>query len=154
MEATGKTQLLKLTQDITNLGINLYYTRQPHPAGLGDSIYRARNFVGEEPFVVMLSDDLMKEKVTLTKQLIDEYDKTHASTIAVMKVPHKEVSKYGVIDPGDMLDKDLYNVKKFVEKPAVDKAQVTSLLSVVICLRLRFLTFLKIKSQGVAARFN
>ena len=65
LEATGKTQLLKLTQDITNLGINLYYTRQPHPAGLGDAIYRARNFVGEEPFVVMLSDDLMKDKVTL-----------------------------------------------------------------------------------------
>lgn len=117
LEATGKTKLLKLTQDITNLGINLYYTRQPHPAGLGDAIYRARSFVGEEPFVVMLGDDLMKDKVTLTKQLIDEYDKTHASTIAVMKVPHKEVSKYGVIDPGDMLDKDLYNVKKFVEKP-------------------------------------
>ena len=70
----------------------------------------------------MLGDDLMNDKVTLTKQLIDEYDKTHASTIVVMKVPHKEASKYGVIDPGDMLDKDLYNVKKFVEKPAVDKA--------------------------------
>ena len=122
LEATGKTQLLKLTQDITNLGINLYDTRQPHPTGLGDAINRARNFVGEEPFVVMLGYDLMRDKVTLTKQLIDEYDKTHASTIAVMKVPHKEVSKYGVIDPGDMLDKDLYNVKKFVEKPAVDKA--------------------------------
>lgn len=122
LEATGKTKLLKLTQDITNFGINLYYTRQPHPAGLGDAIYRARSFVGEEPFVVMLGDDLMRDKVTLTKQLIDEYDKTHASTIAVMKVPHEKVSKYGVIDPGDMLDKDLYNVKKFVEKPAVDKA--------------------------------
>ncbi len=122
LEATGKTELLKLTQDITNLGINLYYTRPPHPAGLGDAIYRARSFVGEEPFIVMLGDDLMRDKVTLTKQLIDEYDKTRASTIAVMKVPHKEVSKYGVIDPGGMLNKDLYNVKKFVEKPAVDKA--------------------------------
>lgn len=70
-----------LTQDITNLGINLYYTRQPHPAGLGDAIYRARSFVGEEPFIVMLGDDLMNDKVTLTKQLIDEYDKTHASTM-------------------------------------------------------------------------
>ena len=122
LKKTGKAELLKLTQDITNLGVNLYYTRQPHPAGLGDAIYRARSFVGEEPFVVMLGDDLMKDKVTLTKQLIDEYEKTHASTIAVMQVPHKEVSKYGVIDPEGKVDKDLYNVKKFVEKPAVDKA--------------------------------
>ena len=122
LEATGKVKLLKLTQDITNLGINLYYTRQPHPAGLGDAIYRARSFVGEEPFVVMLGDDLMKDKITLTKQLMNDYDKIHASTIAVMQVPHKEVSKYGVIDPEGKVDKDLYNVKKFVEKPAVDKA--------------------------------
>ena len=54
------------------MGINLYYTRQPHPAGLGDAIYRARSFVGEEPFVVMLGDDLMKDKVTLTKHLMNK----------------------------------------------------------------------------------
>lgn len=54
--------------------------------------------------------------------MMDEYEKTHASTIAVMKVSHQEISKYGVIDPEDTIDKDLYDVKKFVEKPAVDKA--------------------------------
>lgn len=122
LEETGKIELLKLTQNITNLGINLYYTRQPHPAGLGDAIYRARSFVGGEPFVVMLGDDLMKDKVTLTKQLMNDYDKTHASTIAVMQVPHNEVSKYGVIAPEGKVNDNLYNVKKFVEKPAVDKA--------------------------------
>lgn len=122
LEKTGKIQLLKLTQEITNLGINLYYTRQPHPAGLGDAVYRARSFVGNEPFVIMLGDDLMKDKVPLTKQLINEYDKTHAPTLAVMKVPHKEVSKYGVIAPDGKIANDLYNVKNFVEKPAVDKA--------------------------------
>ena len=122
LKETGKAELLKLTQDITNLGVNLYYTRQPHPAGLGDAIYRARSFVGGEPFVVMLGDDLMKDKVTLTKQLMNDYDKTHASTIAVMQVPHNEVSKYGVIAPEGKVNDNLYNVKKFVEKPAVDKA--------------------------------
>lgn len=122
LQKTGKTQLLKLTQSITDLGINLYYTRQPHPAGLGDAIYRARSFVGNEPFVIMLGDDLMKDKVPLTKQLINDYDKIHAPTLAVMKVPHKEVSKYGVIAPDGKIADDLYNVKSFVEKPAVDKA--------------------------------
>ena len=122
LEKTGKAGLLKLTQEITDLGVNLYYTRQPHPAGLGDAVYRARSFVAGEPFVIMLGDDLMKDKVPLTKQLINDYDKTHASTIAVMKVPHKEVSKYGVIAPDGNIAPDLYNVKNFVEKPAVDKA--------------------------------
>ena len=111
-----------LTQSITNLGVNLYYTRQPHPAGLGDAILRARSFVGDEPFAVMLGDDLMDDKVPLTKQLIDRYDKTHASTIAVMPVPHEEVSKYGVIDPDSEIEPGLINVKAFVEKPDVDKA--------------------------------
>ena len=122
LEEKGKTELLHLTQSITNLGVNLYYTRQPHPAGLGDAILRARSFVGDEPFAVMLGDDLMDDKVPLTKQLIDRYDKTHASTIAVMPVPHEEVSKYGVIDPDSEIEPGLINVKAFVEKPDVDKA--------------------------------
>ena len=122
LEEKGKTELLHLTQSITNLGVNLYYTRQPHPAGLGDAIYRAKSFVGDEPFVVMLGDDLMNDKEPLTKQLIDRYNKTHASTIAVMRVPHEEVSKYGVIDPSGEIESGLYNVQSFVEKPAVDEA--------------------------------
>ena len=122
LEKTGKKELLKLTQDITNLGVNLYFTRQPHPAGLGDAILRARSFVGDEPFAVMLGDDLMADKVPLTKQLIDRYDRTHASTIAVMPVPHEDVSKYGVIEPSDEIEPGLINVKSFVEKPPVEKA--------------------------------
>lgn len=122
LKSTGKIELLNLTQEVTDLGVNLYYTRQPYPAGLGDAIYRARSFVGNEPFVVMLGDDLMRDKVPLTKQLMNDYDKTHSSTIAVMKVPHEEVSKYGVIAPEDEIEPGLINVKSFVEKPAVEDA--------------------------------
>ncbi|WP_242367876.1 UTP--glucose-1-phosphate uridylyltransferase GalU [Lactobacillus intestinalis] len=122
LKDTGKVELLKLTEEITDLGVNLYYTRQPHPAGLGDAIFRARSFVGDEPFVVMLGDDLMRDKVPLTKQLINDYNQTHAPTLAVMKVPHEEVSKYGVIAPEGKINDDLYNVKSFVEKPPVAKA--------------------------------
>ncbi|MCT7742412.1 UTP--glucose-1-phosphate uridylyltransferase GalU [Lactobacillus crispatus] len=122
LEEKGKKELLRLTEGITDLGVNLYYTRQPHPAGLGDAIFRARSFVGDEPFVVMLGDDLMEDKVPLTKQLIDCYNKTHASTIAVMPVPHEEVSKYGVIEPENEIMPGLINVKSFVEKPDIDKA--------------------------------
>lgn len=119
----GKTELLKLVEETTD--INLHFIRQSHPNGLGHAVLQAKAFVGDEPFVVMLGDDLMNimgEGTPLTKDLIDDYGKTHASTIAVMKVPHEEVDKYGVIAPSGKVAKDLYNVDKFVEKPAVDQA--------------------------------
>ena len=114
--------MLQLVHSTTDIGVNLFFVRQPYPRGLGDAVRLAKSFVGDEPFVVMLGDDLMNDKVPLTKQLIDEYDKTHASILAVKKVPHDEVSAYGVIDPEKEVSKDLYNVKKFVEKPAVADA--------------------------------
>ena len=117
-----KDALLQLVHSTTDIGVNLFFVRQPYPRGLGDAVRLAKSFVGDEPFVVMLGDDLMNDKVPLTKQLIDEYDKTHAYILAVNKVPHDEVSAYGVIDPEKEVSKDLYNVKKFVEKPAVADA--------------------------------
>lgn len=117
-----KDALLQLVHSTTDIGVNLFFVRQPYPRGLGDAVRLAKSFVGDEPFVVMLGDDLMNDKVPLTKQLIDEYDKTHASILAVKNVPHDEVSAYGVIDPEKEVSKDLYNVKKFVEKPAVADA--------------------------------
>lgn len=116
LKEKGKSHLLKLVQETTN--INLFFIRQPHPNGLGDAVLRARDFIDNEPFVVMLGDDLMRDKVPLTKQLIDRYDKTHASTLAVMRVPHAKTKDYGVIEPISELDHGLYDVKSFVEKPA------------------------------------
>ncbi|SES11083.1 UTP--glucose-1-phosphate uridylyltransferase GalU [Streptococcus gallolyticus] len=124
LEHKGKTDLLKLVNDTT--AINLHFIRQSHPRGLGDAVLQAKAFVGNEPFVVMLGDDLMDinndNAVPLTKQLINDYETTHASTIAVMPVPHEEVSSYGVIAPqGEGID-GLYSVEKFVEKPAPEDA--------------------------------
>lgn len=117
-----KDALLELVHSTTDIGVNLFFVRQPYPRGLGDAVRLAKSFGGDEPFVVMLGDDLMHDKVPLTKQLINEYDKTHASILAVKKVPHDEVSAYGVIDPEKEVSKGLFNVKKFVEKPAVADA--------------------------------
>ncbi|WP_099974376.1 UTP--glucose-1-phosphate uridylyltransferase GalU [Lactobacillus terrae] len=117
-----KTELLKVVQSTTDLGVNLYYSRQAHPNGLGDAVLQAKSFIADEPFIVMLGDDLMSDKVPLTKQLIDDYEKTHSSTIAVMRVPDKDVSKYGIIDPEQEQVPGLYNVKNFVEKPDVADA--------------------------------
>ncbi|WP_430600239.1 UTP-glucose-1-phosphate uridylyltransferase [Enterococcus sp. DIV0008] len=120
LKEKGKTELLKLVEETTD--VNLHFIRQSHPKGLGHAVLQARAFVGNEPFVVMLGDDLMEDEVPLTKQLIDNYEKTHASTIAVMDVPHEDTSKYGIIDPGMEVEKGLFNVKNFVEKPAPENA--------------------------------
>ncbi|MBK8155270.1 MAG: UTP--glucose-1-phosphate uridylyltransferase GalU [Streptococcus sp.] len=124
LEHKGKTDLLKLVNDTT--AINLHFIRQSRPRGLGDAVLQAKAFVGNEPFVVMLGDDLMDinndKAVPLTKQLINDYGNTHASTIAVMPVPHEEVSSYGVIAPQGEGKDGLYSVETFVEKPAPEDA--------------------------------
>ena len=106
--------------------INLHFIRQSHPRGLGDAVLQAKAFVGNEPFVVMLGDDLMDitndKAVPLTKQLINDYEETHASTIAVMPVPHEEVSSYGVIAPQGKGENGRYSVETFVEKPNPEDA--------------------------------
>ncbi|TJY26413.1 UTP--glucose-1-phosphate uridylyltransferase GalU [Latilactobacillus curvatus] len=122
LKAKNKTAMLKMVNETTDMGVNLYFIRQSHPNGLGDAVRLAKSFVADEPFVVMLGDDLMEDKVPLSKQLINEYEETHASQLAVMKVPHNEVDKYGVINPENKVKDDLYNVKNFVEKPDIDKA--------------------------------
>ena len=110
-----KFELLELVEE--TIGLNLFFVRQSYPKGLGDAVLHAKAFVGNEPFVVMLGDDIMKDEVPLTKQLMDRYEKTHASNIAVMRVPHEDTSKYGIIDPEAQIDDGLFNVKRFVEKP-------------------------------------
>ncbi|WP_054661260.1 UTP--glucose-1-phosphate uridylyltransferase GalU [Lacticaseibacillus camelliae] len=122
LQEKGKTAMLNLVHSTTDMGVNLFYVRQTHPKGLGDAVRLAKSFVNDEPFVVMLGDDLMMDKVPLTQQLINEYERTHASILAVKRVPHQDVSAYGVIDPETEVSEGLYNVRKFVEKPSVDDA--------------------------------
>lgn len=118
-----KDELLKLVEETTN--INLHFIRQAHPKGLGHAVLQAKAFIADEPFVVMLGDDLMDINgvdVPLTQQLINDFETTNASTIAVMKVPHNDVDKYGIIDPAGETETGLHQVSKFVEKPSVDNA--------------------------------
>ncbi|WP_022796779.1 UTP--glucose-1-phosphate uridylyltransferase GalU [Bavariicoccus seileri] len=129
LKEKGKTGLLKLVEDTTNIGINLFFVRQSYPKGLGDAVLHAKAFVGNEPFVVMLGDDLMDSPVPLTKQLINGHEKTHASNIAVMEVPQEETSKYGIIDPESHVGDNMYSVKKFVEKP--DPKEAPSNLAII-----------------------
>lgn len=120
LEKSGKKELLALVEETT--GIRLHFIRQKRPLGLGHAVLQAKSFVGNEPFVVMLGDDIMVDEVPLTKQLMNDYDNTKASTLAVMPIPHEDTSKYGVIDPTSEVSKGLYDVKAFVEKPKPEDA--------------------------------
>lgn len=120
LEKKHKTELLKVSQDISNM-VNLYYVRQKHPLGLGHAVLCAKDFIGNEPFGVMLGDDIMVSKKPVLKQLIEQYEKTDASVIAVKQVPKEDVSKYGVIKSLSG-SKGLYKIEDMIEKPSPEEA--------------------------------
>lgn len=95
----------------------MFYVRQKEQKGLGHAIWSAKQFVGGEPFAVLLGDDIVESEVPAIEQLITQYNKTGKSVIGVQEVDYKDTHRYGIVDP--ILTKDrLYEVKKFVEKPA------------------------------------
>jgi UTP--glucose-1-phosphate uridylyltransferase len=97
-------------------GINLHYIRQKEPKGLGHAVWCARKFIGNEPFAVLLGDDIVQSDIPCLKQLINEYEKTGSSVIGVQTVSVDQTHRYGIIDPLNKEGK-LYQVNKFVEKP-------------------------------------
>ena len=122
LKASGKDKEVKLIRDIANMA-NVFYVRQKEPKGLGHAVSCAKSFVGNEPFAILLGDDLMinKNGLPVTKQLIDVYEKTGCSVVGVQEVERKNVSKYGVVKPVKM-DGRIIQISDFVEKPAVDVA--------------------------------
>ncbi|MGO2566253.1 MAG: UTP--glucose-1-phosphate uridylyltransferase GalU [Brochothrix thermosphacta] len=116
----NKLDMLAMVQETSK--INIHFIRQKSPRGLGDTILQAKGFVGNEPFVVLLGDDIVKSETPCVKQLINQYDKTKNSIIGVQTVPLEDTNRYGIIDPESELDDKLYNVRGFVEKPDVEDA--------------------------------
>ncbi|WP_282705431.1 UTP--glucose-1-phosphate uridylyltransferase GalU [Eremococcus coleocola] len=123
LESKGKLEMLESVQHASNLA-NIYFIRQKQMKGLGDAIYTARTFIGDEPFAVLLGDDIVVHEegdLPAIQQLIEEYNQTGSSVIGVQTVPEDQTHRYGVIDP---ISKDgrLYEVANFVEKPALGTA--------------------------------
>src|SRR5690625_5106714 len=120
LEATleGREKFDLLEKVIHPSNIDLHYIRQKEPKGLGHAVWCARKFIGNEPFAVLLGDDIVRAETPGLKQLINQYEKHGKSVIGVQTVPDGETDRYGIIDP---LEKDgrLYKVNKFVEKPAL-----------------------------------
>lgn len=116
----GKTATLKTVQVSSKLA-DIHYIRQKEPLGLGHAIWCARKFIGNEPFAVLLGDDVVQGNKPCLKQLIDEYDKKQSSIIGVQEVPNDETYRYGIIDPLKREDRSI-QVKQFVEKPPLGTA--------------------------------
>ncbi len=120
LKKSKKEELLAQIRDISNM-VNIHYIRQKEPRGLGHAIYCAKAFIGNEPFAVLLGDDIVKAEEPCLKQLIRVYDEYKTSVLGVQRVPDSEVSKYGIV-AGRQVEDRVYKVNDMVEKPDPDQA--------------------------------
>lgn len=96
--------------------VDIHYIRQKSPKGLGHAVWCARKFIGDEPFAVLLGDDIVQAKKPCIQQLAEQYEQTGCSVIGVQSVPEDQTQRYGIIDPIEQ-DGRLFSVRRFVEKP-------------------------------------
>ena len=120
LEKAGKREMLDLVKGISDM-VDIHYIRQKEPRGLGHAINCAKSFVGNEPFAVMLGDDVVESEVPCLKQLINCFNEYKTTILGVQTVAPENVDKYGIID-GIHIEDRVYKVKKLVEKPAVEEA--------------------------------
>ena len=120
LEQKGKKEMLKMVQDISNM-VNIHYIRQKEPKGLGHAIHCAKSFIGNEPFAVMLGDDIVDSETPCLKQLINAYDEYKTTILGVQDVETENVNKYGILDVKHIEDR-VYKVKDMVEKPSIEEA--------------------------------
>lgn len=122
LKRKGNTSMLSMIEDISQL-VNVFYVRQKEAKGLGHAISCARDFVGNEPFAVLLGDDVVVSEKPAIGQLMEVYDQRGASVLGVQRVDNGVVDKYGIIDPSNGVGGGrLHGVKDLVEKPHVNEA--------------------------------
>ena len=120
LEQKNKKEMLEMVQNISNM-VNIHYIRQKEPKGLGHAIHCAKSFIGNEPFAVLLGDDIVDADTPCLKQMINAYDEYKTSILGVQEVARENVDKYGILDVKHIEDR-VYKVKDMVEKPAVEEA--------------------------------
>ena len=120
----GKKDLLKIVREVSSM-VNLHYIRQKEPKGLPDAVLKAEKHVGDEPFAVLLGDDIIKSKKPCIQQLIEVFNKFNSSVIAAQKVPIERISRYGSIKGKEIetdMSNKIYLIEDIVEKPKPEKA--------------------------------
>ena len=120
LETAGKTEVLAEVQASSDLA-DIHYVRQRDPLGLGHAVSVARQHVGDEPFAVLLADDIMVDDAALLRGLLEVHERYGRSVLALLEVAEHEISSYGCVDPRTR-DGDLIEVQGIVEKPPVEEA--------------------------------
>ena len=120
LEKSGKQEVLAMVKEISEKA-NIHYIRQKEPRGLGHAILAARHFIGEEPFAVLLGDDVVVSKQPCLGQMLDVFREYQTSILGVQTVSHEVVNKYGII-AGKQVDERVYKVNDMVERPALEEA--------------------------------
>ncbi|MDQ6788883.1 MAG: UTP--glucose-1-phosphate uridylyltransferase GalU, partial [Acidobacteriota bacterium] len=120
LKERGKTEMFELVRAVSDLA-KITYTRQKQALGLGHAILQAKDFVGDEPFAVLLADDVMDAETPALKQLIDVYERFGAPVMATMQVAGEAISRFGVID-AEEIEPNVFKIKSVVEKPKFEEA--------------------------------
>ncbi|MFP5418365.1 MAG: UTP--glucose-1-phosphate uridylyltransferase GalU [Gammaproteobacteria bacterium] len=124
LEARGKKRVLELVQSIRPAGVNFIYIRQAEALGLGHAVLCAKPVIGEEPFAVILADDLIDGQPPVMKQMVDQYDFYQCSVLGVQQVAPEETASYGIVD-STRLEERVSRVNAIVEKPKPEEAPST-----------------------------
>ncbi|CCK78720.1 MULTISPECIES: UTP--glucose-1-phosphate uridylyltransferase GalU [Desulfobacula] len=121
LQEKGKDDLLKQIQELVPKTGNIIYTRQHQPLGLGHAILCAKDIVGDEPFAVLLADDLIQTDKPVLSEMVKKFDRLRASMAAVMEVEKDQTDKYGILD-AQQVEEDIFRIDDMVEKPSPDQA--------------------------------
>jgi UTP--glucose-1-phosphate uridylyltransferase len=124
LEARGKTKMLEVLRGIIPPEVTCVYIRQAEALGLGHAVLCAKQVVGNDPFAVLLADDLLDGEPPVLKQMVDLYTHYHSSVIGVQDVPRSETSQYGIVDAKE-LEEGIYKINSIVEKPRPEDAPST-----------------------------
>src|SRR5699024_9538446 len=120
-ESLKKSGKLELLEKVKQAEVAIHYIRQNEPKGLGHAVWSARKFIGDEPFAVLLGDDIVQAETPCLKQLMNQFDETGSSIVGVQQVPLEVTDRYGIVDPAKQAGRR-DQVNKLVEKPLLGTA--------------------------------
>ncbi len=148
----GKLELLSEVQKSSQMA-DIHYIRQKEPKGLGHAIWSARKFIGNEPFAVLLGDDIVKGERPCLEQMIELYDKYQTSIVGVKPVTDDKVSRYGIID-GERIAENIYSIKHLVEKPKLEDAPSNIAIMGRYILSPSIFSLLEVQAPGVGGEIQ
>lgn len=153
LKEKGKDDLLKQIQELVPVTGTIVYTRQNQPLGLGHAIWCARDIVGDEPFAVLLADDLIQTTTPVLAEMVKKFDRLRASMAAVMEVDKDQTDKYGILD-AQLVEEDIVKINDMVEKPKPGEAPSNLAIIGRYILTPRIFDFLGAKQKGAGGEIQ